>query len=107
MKTPYEVLDIADNADDGRVRKAYLAMVRRYPPERFPAEFQRIHQAYELIKTEEDRLAYRLFHCECPTTADIAALVLRQATPPGRPSAEEFQQKFARDLQRFCLEFKL
>lgn len=102
MITPYEKLEVAEDADDSQIKKAYLGMVRRYPPERFPDDFQRIYQAYELIKTEDDRLAYRLFHCELPTPAEIAGLLLQSTAKKEVPSREEFQQLLSADLRNFC-----
>ncbi|MCP3890073.1 MAG: DnaJ domain-containing protein [Desulfobulbaceae bacterium] len=102
MKTPYEILEVSEDADDTAIKKAYLAMVRHYPPERFPDDFQRIYQAYELLKTAEDRLSYRLFHCSLPERADIATLLLSQDGVKNPPTKEEFQNKLARDIQNFC-----
>ncbi len=102
MKNPYDVLEVAATADDARIKKAYLGMVRRYPPERCPEDFQRIQQAYERIKTEEDRLSYRLFHCVVPEPADIAALLLAPVAKKERPGREAFQQQLRLNLQRFC-----
>lgn len=107
MKTPYEILEVAESADDARIKKAYLAMVRRFPPERFPEDFQRIYRAYELTKTEEDRLSYRLFHCALPEPADIAAVILRQVAEKDMPTREEFQKHLGRDLQVFCTGLKI
>jgi curved DNA-binding protein CbpA len=107
MKTPYEILEVAEDVDDATLKKAYLGMVRRYPPERFPDDFQRIYQAYELIKTAEDRLSYRLFHCELPQPADIAALLLQSIAERKLPTREEFQKQLGCDLQFFCLGRKL
>lgn len=107
MKTPYEILEVAVDVDDATLKKAYLTMVRRYPPERFPDDFQRIYQAYELIKTAEDRLSYRLFHCELPQPADIAALLLKSGPEMKPPTREEFQKQLGCDLQRFCLGRKV
>ena len=107
MKTPYEILEVAEDVDDAALKKAYLAMVRRYPPERFPDDFQRIYRAYELIKTAEDRLSYRLFHCELPQPADIAALLLQPGSERTLPGKEEFQKQLGRDLQMFCLGRKI
>ncbi|EKD37604.1 MAG: heat shock protein DnaJ protein [uncultured bacterium] len=107
MKTPYEILEVAEDVDDAALKKAYLAMVRRYPPERFPDDFQRIYRAYELIKTTEDRLSYRLFHCELPQPADIAALLLKSMAERKLPTREEFQKQLGCDLQGFCLERKV
>ena len=102
MKTPYEILEVAEGADDAAIKKAYLGMVRRYPPERFPDDFQQSYRAYELIKTEGDRLAYRLFHAVLPAPAEIAALLLRTARGKDIPTAEEFQKQLGGDLQGFC-----
>jgi curved DNA-binding protein CbpA len=107
MKTPYEILEVNKDADDAGIKKAYLGMVRRYPPERFPDDFQRIYRAYELIKTVEDRLSYRLFHCTLPEPADIAALLLQRDKQQVPASREEWQTLLGRDLQRFCRELKL
>lgn len=107
MKNPYEILEVTEEAGDVLIKKAYLGMVRRYPPERFPDDFQRIYRAYELIKTDQDRLAYRLFHCTLPAPADIAALLLGPMRKTGLPTREEFQRQLGADLQLFCKELKL
>jgi len=107
MKTAYEILEVKEDAGDTAIKKAYLGMVRRYPPERCPNDFQRIYRAYELIKTVEDRLSYRLFHCTLPEPADIAALLLQKETQQTPASREEWQTLLGQDLQRFCRELKL
>jgi curved DNA-binding protein CbpA len=107
MKTPYEILEVKEDADDAGIKKAYLGMVRRYPPERCPDDFQRIYRAYEQVRTSEDRLSYRLFHCTLPEPADIAALLLQKDKQRVPASREEWQSLLARDLQQFCRELKL
>ncbi|MFH0782903.1 MAG: DnaJ domain-containing protein [Pseudomonadota bacterium] len=107
MKTPYEILEVTEDAGDVLIKKAYLIMVRRYPPERFPDDFQRIYRAYELIKTDQDRLSYRLFHCALPAPAEIAAMLLGQMSKRELSTQEEFQRQLGGDLQRFCKELKL
>lgn len=59
--TPFAVLGIEETAGDEAVRTAYLAAVRRSPPDRDPEGFQRIREAYEAVRDEERRLALRLF----------------------------------------------
>lgn len=107
MKTPYEILEIKEDVDDAGIKKAYLGMVRRFSPERFPDDFQRIYLAYEQIKTAEDRLSYRLFHCTLPEPADIAALLLQKDKEQIPASREEWQSRLNHDLQQFCRELKL
>ena len=59
--SPFAVLGIEETASDGEVRTAYLAAVRRAPPDRDPEGFRRIREAYEAVRDEERRLALRLF----------------------------------------------
>jgi curved DNA-binding protein CbpA len=61
MANPYRVLDASPEDTDEAIRRRYLEAVRRYPPERFPAEFQRIREAYECIRDQEHRLEFLLF----------------------------------------------
>ena len=59
--SPFAVLGIEETAGDAEVRTAYLAAVRRSPPDRDPEGFRRIREAYEAVRDEERRLALRLF----------------------------------------------
>lgn len=87
MKTPFEILDISEDSDDSAVKKAYLKMVKQYPPERFPADFQRIRASYEQIKTKKDRLRYSLFDAELPEVEELI-LDIRLARKGKRPGIE-------------------
>jgi curved DNA-binding protein CbpA len=70
MPNPYHVLNVASDANDETIRQAYLAAVRQFPPDRCPAEFQHVSEAYERIKTEESRLALLLFEPSRGETID-------------------------------------
>lgn len=86
MQTPYEILDVADDADDDAVKKAYLKKVREYPPEHNVETFQRIRGAFEMIQTDKQRRKHRLFHHEKP---DFQNLLRQSLRPAGfqRPDA--------------------
>jgi curved DNA-binding protein CbpA len=58
---PFAVLGLDEDASDAAVRTAYLAAVRAHPPDRDPAGFQRIREAYDAIRDEDRRLDLRLF----------------------------------------------
>jgi curved DNA-binding protein CbpA len=58
---PFAVLGLEEDASDAAVRAAYLAAVRAHPPDRDPAGFQRIREAYDAIRDEDRRLDLRLF----------------------------------------------
>lgn len=62
---PYRILNIdAIHASDETIHQAYLEAVRQYPPDKEPEHFQRIRDAYEMIKTCEDRTKINLFGME-------------------------------------------
>ena len=61
MQTPYELLDVAANADDDAIKLAYLQKVKDYPPDRDPEQFQVIRTAYETIKDHKSRVGHALF----------------------------------------------
>ena len=58
---PYDRLGIATDANDETIRNAYLAAIKRFPPERFPEQFTAISEAYQTLKDEDSRLRYLLF----------------------------------------------
>ena len=58
---PFTVLGLEETADDEAVRAAYLAAVRKSPPDRDPEGFRHIREAYEALQDRERRLALRLF----------------------------------------------
>lgn len=98
MTNPFEILKIADSANDAEIRAAYLARVREFPPERAPQEFQAIREAYEQIKTEKARLAYRyLDHPEID--AEAVCRMLLADKKPGRPDERQFREMLRDTLQ--------
>jgi curved DNA-binding protein CbpA len=54
----YEVLGIDRAADERAVKKAYFALVRKFPPETHPEEFKRIREAYEVLSNPQSRADY-------------------------------------------------
>lgn len=53
FESDIEILRVSKDADPETLRKAYLRMVRRYPPEHFPEKFSRIHKAYNRLRGED------------------------------------------------------
>ncbi|MFA6810886.1 MAG: hypothetical protein WCR47_07500 [Desulfoplanes sp.] len=49
-----KTLRVGPNATHNEVRKAYIKMVRRYPPEHFPEKFLAIKKAQETLNMEEN-----------------------------------------------------
>lgn len=67
MLNPHQILDIAETANDEEIRAAYLTKLRENSPDSNQQQFQRIQQAYELIKDNDSRLRFRLFYVESIT----------------------------------------
>ncbi len=82
MKTPYEILEVAELATDNEIKQAYLQKVKLNPPDRDNEKFQQIHSAYEAIKNVTSREKYALFNYP---EADFDAL-LDQAFSAVQPS---------------------
>lgn len=62
MKTPYEILEVAPDANDDEIKQAYLQQVKNNPPDRDQELFQLIHNAYESVKDNKSRISYALFN---------------------------------------------
>jgi DnaJ-class molecular chaperone len=52
---PNDVLGVAVNAREEEIRAAYLAKVKEFPPDRAPAEFERIRDAYDTLRDPRKR----------------------------------------------------
>jgi DnaJ-class molecular chaperone len=61
MKTPYDILEVAEQATDSEIKQAYLQKVKQFPPDHYHEQFQQVHQAYETIKNLKCRTQYTLF----------------------------------------------
>ena len=53
---PRQILGISGDAGDEEIRAAYLRKVKEYPPDRAPAEFERVRDAYENLRDPRRRM---------------------------------------------------
>jgi DnaJ-class molecular chaperone len=75
---PYQVLNLGPQADSETIRKRYLELVRRHPPERDPERFAEIRAAYDQIRDPVVNLKARLFDLTASQT--IESLAARRKT---------------------------
>lgn len=61
MRDLYGVLRISPEAGNAEIKKAYVNMVRDYPPEKAPEEFKMIRKAYETLMDPIERKEYDAF----------------------------------------------
>lgn len=67
---PNEILGVRANAPEEEIRAAYLSKVKEFPPDRAPAEFEKIRDAYDTLRDPRKR-ARALF-----LTRDIGSVPL-------------------------------
>jgi tetratricopeptide (TPR) repeat protein len=58
MKDYYNTLKIDRNASQEEIKKAYFSLIGAYPSDKHPKEFEKIHEAYEILSDESTRTQY-------------------------------------------------
>jgi curved DNA-binding protein CbpA len=61
---PREILGVAPSAGDEEIRAAYLRQVKENPPDRSPAAFERIRDAYEILRDPRRRALHLLLSAD-------------------------------------------
>ena len=67
---PYVILGIEPDAPEEDIRQAYLALVKKHPPDHDPEGFRRIQEAYDLLRDP-----YRRFELMCDSINPTEPLV--------------------------------
>jgi curved DNA-binding protein CbpA len=86
MRDPFTVLGVADDADDAEIRQRYLALVRKFPPDRAPERFQELRAAYDALSDERKRLETKLLHTNEGALTRLSMGALRAASADGASS---------------------
>jgi curved DNA-binding protein CbpA len=84
MLVNYLILGLTPGAGDDHIRKRYLELIKRHPPERDAIRFQEITAAYEQIKDESSRIRAQLFEPMEVNDAEKAIWGLLRASAPKR-----------------------
>jgi DnaJ-class molecular chaperone len=92
VSDPYSVLELPADADDDMIRRRYLELVRRHPPEQNPERFAAIRAAYEALKDVNTRVRHRLFERGRKETIDTLIEELACRSPRRRASLETLLQ---------------
>ncbi|OQW72705.1 MAG: molecular chaperone DnaJ [Proteobacteria bacterium ST_bin11] len=88
MNSPYSIIGVSEQATDADIKQAYLQGVKDNPPDRDPARFRQIQDAYAAIKDEDCRLRHALF---AMPHIEFDALLAQAFGPPdaGEPMATD------------------
>ena len=91
---PYDILGVAEDSTDAVIRMAYLRLVHENSPEENPEKFQRISEAYNMIKDEESRARIELFGLPVKDISDCAVTdLLPEGSPKfSRPGIEAWRK---------------
>jgi curved DNA-binding protein CbpA len=73
-----EILGVAANAGEEEIRAAYLNKVNEFPPDRAPAEFEKIRDAYDTLR-DPRRRARALFSAGEPGKPLVSLIEGRRA----------------------------
>ncbi|MGD8259184.1 MAG: J domain-containing protein [Desulfobacterales bacterium] len=57
---PQNILGVPPDAGPDEIRAAYLNKIKEYPPEKFPAEFERVRDAYTVLSDVRYRIRLML-----------------------------------------------
>jgi DnaJ-class molecular chaperone len=81
MPDPFTELGVTEDAGDEEIRRAYLALVRDFPPDRAPERFQAYRAAYEALIDERKRLAVTLLQTNEAALSRLTTAAMRDAVP--------------------------
>jgi curved DNA-binding protein CbpA len=82
LTDPFSILGVDENVADEEIKRRYLALVRAFPPDREPEQFQVYRAAYEALRDERKRLEAKLL-----ATNDTALTQLKLACLPAETQA--------------------
>jgi curved DNA-binding protein CbpA len=81
VEDPYKTLELSDDADDEAIRRRYLELVKRYPPEHHPEKFAAVRAAYESLRDLTTRVRHRLLEAGSDS---LDAIIQELACPKSR-----------------------
>ncbi len=57
---PRQILGVSVDAGEEEIRTSYVRKIKEYPPDRSPAEFERVRDAYEALRDPRSRMRMML-----------------------------------------------
>jgi DnaJ-domain-containing protein 1 len=85
-ESPAAVLGVSEDATDDEIREAYLRGVKEHPPERDAEIFERVRDAYRVLRDPRNRIRHSILSAD--PEAPVAS-VLRDCRPRRRFAGPE------------------
>lgn len=70
-ESPHDVLGVVPDASDAEIRAAYLRKVREHPPDGHGDAFERVRDAYEVLRDPRRRAEHMLTADPFPSFASL------------------------------------
>jgi curved DNA-binding protein CbpA len=83
---PFATLGLPLEASDADIRKRYLELTVQFPPEQHADKFAAVREAYERIRTLDNRAKYMLHERGTEDTIEAILEEVECTTPRPRPS---------------------
>jgi len=48
---PFEILGVTKDVEQRTAHRAYIRLIKKFKPDHSPEQFQKIHEAFEYVKT--------------------------------------------------------
>lgn len=94
----YQVLGLERSADERSIKKAYFALVRKFPPDTQPEDFKKIRAAYEVLSDPVARKRFDAADQDYAEYGESVGASLRAAATAAREGNESQAQQYLRVL---------
>ena len=88
MADPHAILGVSPDVGEDVLRKRYLELVRRHPPEKCPQQFAEIRAAYEQLCDPVEQLKRQVFEIGGNESLDDVIAELRSRLQAARIPTE-------------------
>jgi curved DNA-binding protein CbpA len=89
---PFSLLGVSLASTDAEIRKRYLELTREFPPEQNQEKFAAVREAYEAIRTLDQRAKYMLYEQGKEDTFESIIEEIECTIPRPRPSLTNLLQ---------------
>jgi curved DNA-binding protein CbpA len=103
MTDPFSVLGVGEDVGDDQIKQRYLALVRAFPPDRYPERFQAYRAAFEALRDQRKRLEAKLLQTNDVALSRLKLVFMRPGQPVfGRATKATVSELLIEGIDRAC-----